>query len=76
MQILGQSASNPLSQENTRLAQESGIALLHDAGNAERDFLHYKEQEEAERHRGLDELVAEAQKLGMSCIKLGCDIRP
>lgn len=30
-----------------------------------RDLLHYKEQEEAERHRGLDELAAEAQKLGM-----------
>ncbi|HLK60117.1 MAG TPA: excisionase family DNA-binding protein [Chthonomonadaceae bacterium] len=29
------------------------------------DLLRYKEQEEAERHRGLDELVAEAQKLGM-----------
>lgn len=30
-----------------------------------RDLLHFKEQEDAERHRGLDELVAEAQKLGM-----------
>ena len=30
-----------------------------------RDLLHYKENEEAERHRGLDELVAEAQRLGM-----------
>jgi excisionase family DNA binding protein len=29
------------------------------------DLLRYKEQEEAERHRGLDELVAEAQKPGM-----------
>jgi excisionase family DNA binding protein len=29
------------------------------------DLLRYKEQEEIERHRGLDELVAEAQKLGM-----------
>ena len=29
------------------------------------DLLHYKEQEEAARHRGLDELTAEAQKLGM-----------
>ncbi|MCX6379007.1 MAG: excisionase family DNA-binding protein [Armatimonadetes bacterium] len=29
------------------------------------DLLHYKEQEETERHRGLNELVAEAQKLGM-----------
>jgi excisionase family DNA binding protein len=29
------------------------------------DLLRYKEQEEAERHRGLDELVAEAQKLGL-----------
>jgi len=29
------------------------------------DLLRYKEQEEADRHRGLDELVAEAQKLGM-----------
>jgi len=29
------------------------------------DLLRYKEQEDAERHRGLDELVAEAQKLGM-----------
>ncbi len=29
------------------------------------DLLRYKEQEEAERHRGLDELVAEAQQLGM-----------
>jgi excisionase family DNA binding protein len=29
------------------------------------DLLRYKEQEEAERHRGLDEIVAEAQKLGM-----------
>jgi excisionase family DNA binding protein len=29
------------------------------------DLLRYKEREEAERHRGLDELVAEAQKLGM-----------
>jgi excisionase family DNA binding protein len=29
------------------------------------DLLHYKEREEAERHRGLDELVAEAQRLGM-----------
>jgi excisionase family DNA binding protein len=29
------------------------------------DLIRYKEQEEAERHRGLDELVAEAQKLGM-----------
>jgi excisionase family DNA binding protein len=28
-------------------------------------LLRYKEQEEAERHRGLDELVAEAQRLGM-----------
>ena len=30
-----------------------------------RDLLHYKEQEETARHRGLDELAAEAQKLGM-----------
>ena len=29
------------------------------------DLLRYKEQEELARHRGLDELVAEAQKLGM-----------
>lgn len=29
------------------------------------DLLHYKEQEETARHRGLDELTAEAQKLGM-----------
>ena len=29
------------------------------------DLLRYQEQEEAERHQGLDELVAEAQKLGM-----------
>ena len=29
------------------------------------DLLRYKEQEDAERHRGLDELVVEAQKLGM-----------
>ena len=29
------------------------------------DLLHYKDQEEAARHRGLDELAAEAQKLGM-----------
>lgn len=29
------------------------------------DLLAYKAKEEAERHRGLDELVAEAQKLGM-----------
>ena len=29
------------------------------------DLLSYKAREEAERHRGLDELVAEAQKLGM-----------
>ena len=29
------------------------------------DLLRYKEQEEAERHRGLDELVVEAQQLGM-----------
>jgi excisionase family DNA binding protein len=29
------------------------------------DLLAYKAREEAERHRGLDELVAEAQKLGM-----------
>lgn len=29
------------------------------------DLLHNKEQEDAERHKGLDELVAEAQKLGM-----------
>src|SRR5579862_6394139 len=29
------------------------------------DLLRYKEQEDAERHRGLDELVAEGQKLGM-----------
>lgn len=29
------------------------------------DLLRYKEQEEAERHRGLDELVVESQKLGM-----------
>ena len=29
------------------------------------DLLHFSEQEEAERHRGLNELVAEAQKLGM-----------
>ena len=29
------------------------------------DLLRYKEQVEAERHRGLDGLVAEAQKLGM-----------
>jgi excisionase family DNA binding protein len=29
------------------------------------DLLRYKEQEEAERHRGLDDLVVEAQKLGM-----------
>lgn len=29
------------------------------------DLLRYREQEESERHRGLDELVAEAQKLGM-----------
>ena len=65
MQTLGQSASTPLSQKDTCLAQEAGIALLHDSGKAERDLLHCKEQEEAERYRGLDELVAEAQKLGM-----------
>jgi excisionase family DNA binding protein len=29
------------------------------------DLLHYKDQEDAARHRGLDELTAEAQKLGM-----------
>ena len=29
------------------------------------DLLRYKEREEAKRHRGLDELVAEAQKLEM-----------
>jgi len=29
------------------------------------DLLAYKAHEEAERHRGLDELVAEGQKLGM-----------
>jgi len=29
------------------------------------DLQRYKQQEEAARHRGLDELVAEAQKLGM-----------
>ena len=29
------------------------------------DLLSYKEREESERHRGLDELVAEAQKLRM-----------
>ncbi len=29
------------------------------------DLLRYKEQEEVERHRGLDELAAESQKLGM-----------
>jgi excisionase family DNA binding protein len=29
------------------------------------DLLRYKEQEEVKRHRGLDELVDEAQKLGM-----------
>ncbi len=29
------------------------------------DLLRYKEDEEAHRHRGLDELVAEAQNLGM-----------
>ena len=29
------------------------------------DLLRYRDQTEAERHRGLDELVAEAQKLGM-----------
>lgn len=29
------------------------------------DLLAYKASEEAERHQGLDELVAEAQKLGM-----------
>ena len=29
------------------------------------DMLRYMEQEESERHRGLDELVAEAQRLGM-----------
>ncbi len=29
------------------------------------DLLRYQEQEEENRHRGLDELVAEAQKLGM-----------
>ncbi len=29
------------------------------------DLLRNKEREEAKRHRGLDELVAEAQKLGM-----------
>lgn len=29
------------------------------------DLLRYKESEEAKRHQGLDELVAEAQKLGM-----------
>lgn len=157
MQILGQYASNPLSQDEARLANKSGIALLHDLGKAKQkfqnatlrvnieqadeqqaeitlpnavlpllstilrelgygknivvlttdtevttqqaadflnvsrpyvvklleqgkipfrkvgsrrrvtlnDLLRYKEQEEAERHRGLDELVAEAQKLGM-----------
>jgi len=30
-----------------------------------KDLLRYKEQEEADRHRGLDELTAEAQRLGM-----------
>lgn len=29
------------------------------------DILHYRELEEADRNRGLDELVSEAQKLGM-----------
>lgn len=29
------------------------------------DLLRYRELEEAERHRGLDELVADAEKLGM-----------
>jgi excisionase family DNA binding protein len=29
------------------------------------ELLIYREQEKVERHRGLDELVAEAQKLGM-----------
>ncbi|HVK03412.1 MAG TPA: excisionase family DNA-binding protein [Armatimonadaceae bacterium] len=29
------------------------------------DLLRYREREEAERHRGLDELAAEAQRLGM-----------
>lgn len=55
-----------LSENNAQSFQKDILRVSVEQPDSQSiERLQYKEREEDERHKGLDELVAEAQKLGM-----------